>query len=157
MEALTDRLRQYIEDRSIPIPEGKGCWLWLLSIGTHGYGQAWDGITVVTASSLSYRAFKGPIPKGHLAQHSCDERWCTNPDHLSLGTDRSNDEDKRRKGRGGHSTFGRPHPKRKLSDEAVAIIRADTVRSLNQMARDYGVSKRAILYVRKGVNYRVPS
>lgn len=32
-------LRQYVEARCIPEPNS-GCWLWLLSTGSHGYGNA---------------------------------------------------------------------------------------------------------------------
>lgn len=94
-----DRAAQkYVEDRSQPIPH-VGCWLWLKSIGTHGYGQAGFRRKVTVAHRVSYIAFVGPIPRGVLVQHSCDNRWCVNPDHLSLGTDATNAEDKRRKGR----------------------------------------------------------
>lgn len=34
-----------------------------------------------------------------LVQHSCDEKLCVNPDHLSLGTDATNAWDKQVKGR----------------------------------------------------------
>lgn len=96
---MSESLRAYVEKRSIPIPF-VGCWLWLLSCGSHGYGQCTgDGARVTVAHRLSYLAFKGSIPNGMLVQHSCDNRWCVNPDHLSLGTDATNAWDKQLKGR----------------------------------------------------------
>ena len=76
--------REYIEKHSIPIPVGKGCWLWLLSPGSHGYGQAWcpEKRTVTTAHRIAYQVFVGDIPPGMLIEHSCDNKWCVNPDHL---------------------------------------------------------------------------
>ncbi len=91
--------RQYIEERCVPIPFS-GCWLWLLSVASHGYGNSTAAIAGdPLAHRASFLAYKGPIPAGMLVQHSCDNHWCVNPDHLSLGTDASNAIDKQRKGR----------------------------------------------------------
>ncbi len=80
-------MRKYIEDRCIPEPM-TGCWIWLASIGSHGYGQTCEpGRGVTVAHRTSYRAFVGEIPDGMLVQHSCDNHWCVAPHHLSLGRD----------------------------------------------------------------------
>lgn len=108
-------LRAYIEERSIPIPFA-GCWMWLQSLGSHGYGNATLGRErrVETAPRVAYRAFKGPITPGAVVQHSCDSKWCVNPDHLSLGTHATNALDKQVKGRAA----------KKLSPDDVRAIRA---------------------------------
>lgn len=149
--------RDYITARSIPIPFA-GCWMWLLSIGTHGYGNVSRAITGTgrsgTAHRLSYEAFKGPIPSGMLVQHSCDNTWCVNPDHLSVGTDQTNVDDMYRKGRANRA--GRkfpPHPARKLTDADIREIRASS-ESLNALARRFGIWKRAVHNIRRGVTYR---
>lgn len=49
---------------------------------------------------FSYEHFKGPLPKGKLACHTCDVRWCCNPEHLFPGTQSDNMQDMIRKGRG---------------------------------------------------------
>lgn len=147
-------LRKYIEDRSIPIPFA-GCWLWLLSFGSHGYGNAsMPGCRVTTAQRVSFIAFKGEIPSGMLIQHSCDNRWCVNPDHLSLGTDKTNAEDKMHKGRGNYD--GRrypPHPSRLFTPGQVKAIRRiaepDCV-----TARRFGVKNSTIWKIRAGHGYR---
>ncbi len=75
-------IKDYVEDRSIPEPNS-GCWLWLLSLGSHGYGQGWTKETgVTTAHRLSHIAFKGPIPEGFEVDHLCMNKVCVNPDHL---------------------------------------------------------------------------
>jgi hypothetical protein len=149
--------REYIRERSMPVPFA-GCWMWLLSIGSHGYGNVSRSITGTgrsgTAHRLSYEAFKGPIPADMLIQHSCDNRWCVNPDHLSIGTDQTNVDDMFRKGRDNRA--GRrfpPHPKRKLTDSDIISIRSSTD-SLETLARRFGVWKRAIQNIKKGVTYR---
>ena len=112
-------VREYIEARCMPVPFS-GCWLWLKSVGTHGYGNATRGDT---AHRVSFRAFKGSIPPGMIVQHSCDERLCVNPDHLSLGTHQTNCDDKMRKGRGGYMP-GRPRQRyTKLTPGEIVSIR----------------------------------
>ena len=123
--------RDYIEARSIPIPF-VGCWLWLKSFGSHGYGNAkLPGSVATVAHRVSYEAFEGPIPSGRLVQHSCDNHWCVNPDHLSIGTDKSNAIDKQIKGRAA----------RKLTPDDVVDIRAlvHSGHSYNSVARAFGI------------------
>lgn len=127
-------LQDYILQRSAPTESG--CREWLLSVGSHGYGNAfWQGRSI-NAHRLSYKAFHGPIPAGMLVQHSCDNRRCVLPDHLSLGTDATNAEDKAKKGRAS----------RKLTADAVAAMRArraagDAIRAI---ARDFDVNQRLV-------------
>lgn len=135
-------LREYIEARSIPVPFA-GCWLWLPSFGSHGYGNASvPGIGVTTAQRASYLAFKGSIPSGMLVQHSCDNKWCVNPDHLSLGTDATNAWDKQTKGRAA----------KKLQPGDVLAIRSMFNRGASdgQVANAFGVDKALVQRIRVG-------
>lgn len=132
-------LREYIEARCIPVPFS-GCWFWLLSTGSHGYGNAFDGNTVTTAPRLSYFAFKGEIPDGMLVQHSCDERLCVNPDHLSLGTDATNAWDKQVKGRAAKKlTFNQ------VIEIRIALRDGASVRGT---ARVFGISQKSVQVIR---------
>lgn len=146
-------LRKYIEDRCIPEPNS-GCWLWLLSVGSHGYGNAsppWSRVDV--AHRVSYVAFKGEIPDGMLVQHSCDNRICVNPDHLSLGTDKSNCDDKIRKGRGGYDR--RDCGRRVPPDLALAIRVSREPHAVT--ARRTGLTQKSIAKIRSGKTHaRIP-
>jgi hypothetical protein len=42
---------------------------------------------------MSYEIFIGPIPKGLQVQHKCDRKDCINPQHLKLGTHKTNNAD----------------------------------------------------------------
>lgn len=143
---MTTSLRKYIEDRCIPVPF-VGCWMWLRSCGSHGYGQgSMQGNRVTTAHRISYLAFKGDIPDGMLVQHSCDNRWCVNPDHLSLGTDATNAIDKQLKGRAA----------RKLTiEDAVRIKqRLSAGTPIRQLAREFGVCQRSVQFIARGRSWR---
>lgn len=90
-----------------PIPEC-GCWLWLGVETDRGYGQLCVRGKMVYAHRLSYELFREPIPRGLFVLHKCDTRSCVNPDHLFLGTAKSNQCDMARKDRGRKSRLGRP-------------------------------------------------
>lgn len=62
----------------------RGCWPWKQSTGSHGYGQTWDGRTVLLAHRVAYRLHYGPIPDGMTVDHTCHNRRCCNPYHLRL-------------------------------------------------------------------------
>lgn len=89
-----------IEQNSIPVTES-GCWIWLRSVGTRGYGNLRRArkFGTLRAHKISYEIFKGDIPAGMHVLHSCDERLCVNPAHLSVGTNYENILDSMKKGR----------------------------------------------------------
>lgn len=68
-----------------------GCWLWIGSIISWGYGVFYNGKKQkLSAHRLSYELFKGKIPEGLSVLHSCDTRSCVNPLHLHVGTAKDN-------------------------------------------------------------------
>lgn len=74
------------------------CWPWLLSSGSHGYGQAWDGTDVRTAHSLSWEFWTGERLRGQAADdrtvhHTCHNKLCQNPLHMQVLTNRENAAD----------------------------------------------------------------
>lgn len=129
-----------------------GCWIWTGSIHTRtGYGQIPSGGATATvgktlkAHRAAFELFKGKIEIGLSVCHTCDNRWCVNPDHLFLGTTADNLRDMRRKDR---HTRGERTPWAKLTDEQVRAILCMSG-SHNSIARQFGVSASIIARIRK--------
>ena len=92
------------------INEQTDCWEWQCATNNIGYGFFRDGDKMRTAHRVSYELFKGPIPKGMVVCHKCDNPKCVNPDHLWLGTMQDNYNDMVSKGRVKHRPVGMKTP-----------------------------------------------
>ena len=133
-----------------------GCWVWQGSVGSHGYGNAWNGKKACTAHRLSYaRVFGDP---GKLqVNHKCGNRRCCNPEHLYAGTQAENIKDAKK-----HGTFSKPPVKKgedgtnsKLTEEQVLEIRrrrAEGERGVD-LAKEFGVGSDTICAIHKRKNW----
>lgn len=124
------------------------CWNWIAGIGGPGYGElnlGRRGEGMTTAHRFSYELHNGPIPDGLFVMHSCDNRRCVNPAHLSLGTAGDNNQDAIRKGRFRFppSLCGEASPVSKLNDEAVRAIRLRRANGerLSVLANEFDVTE----------------
>ena len=115
-----------------------GCWIWTGGAGSHGYGHIYAG-KHLRVHRAAYEVFVGPIPKGQIVLHSCDNPLCFNPKHLSVGTSKMNSQDMVAKGRNRNMT-GVSNCNAKLSDHEVLAIRADT-RTQVIIAEEYGIDQ----------------
>ena len=70
-----------------------GCLEWQGQTGSSGYGQIKAFRKMVSCHRLSYELNYGPIPEGLEVMHSCHNKLCINPDHLSIGTHKQNMKD----------------------------------------------------------------
>ena len=70
-----------------------GCWIWMASRDSLGYGQinkGRHGEGVIRAHRVAYELLVGPIPEGLELDHLCRVRACLNPTHLEPVTHREN-------------------------------------------------------------------
>jgi hypothetical protein len=135
----------------------EGCWNWLASTGTGGYGQININGKPRVASRVAFELVYGEIPEGLFVCHWCDNRLCVNPDHLFLGTPADNIHDMDAKGRRVNSPhFGSRHGCAKLDEQKVAEIkrRIQAGESQKTLAAEYGVTPGAINHIAKGRQWR---
>lgn len=84
--------------------------------------------------------------EGMVVRHKCDNPRCVNPDHLELGTNKDNVDDRVSRGRS-HKPIGVMHPGCKLTEEQVLAIREEyniPGTRYKHLAEKYGVSEKQI-------------
>lgn len=138
---------------SIPThcPELGNCWEWNAGLFA-GYGAFSHHSKSRYAHRTSWELAFGEIPERLFVCHKCDNPLCVNPAHLFLGTAKDNTQDMVKKGR-------KPvvRRRRKLTDDQMNDIRSrygtwltPNLRiSLSYLAKEYGVSPSAIMYIVK--------
>lgn len=125
----------------------KECWICVSHAGSKSRGN----YPTVNRNARQYRMSRyvyeqeyGSIPEGMYIMHLCDNPRCINPKHLQAGTPQDNTDDMVRKNR---KPLGSLVPCAKLTDGAVRkILRDDRPKAV--IARQYGVSKRAIQFIK---------
>ena len=142
----TATLRQRFDAKWMPEPNS-GCWLWLGAALPKGYGmigRGGRGTGYIYAHHVAFQISNGPIPTGQFVLHSCDNPYCVNPDHLFLGTQKTNMEDKVAKGR---QRPGEQHPNARLTWAIVRrmrLERASTNKTLAEIGAPYGADFRHV-------------
>jgi len=144
------RFWEKVNKDGITMPEmNTKCWDWQGST-SHGYGYIGVGKKILRAHRYSWTIHHGEIPKGHdyhgvtCVLHRCDNRQCVNPDHLILGTNKDNVNDKMDKGRF-IPNKGEFHGMAKLTRIQVRVIRArHPLVTRKELAATFNVSIGAI-------------
>jgi hypothetical protein len=106
---LTVAPKQTLEERfwaKVEKREGDGCWIWQAGRDKDGYGtfsipkseRERFGLSPdskhAQAHRVSWIMANGLIPDGLLPLHSCDTPSCVRPDHIRLGTQSENMQDR---------------------------------------------------------------
>jgi len=125
-----------------------GCWGWNGS-PHNGYGSIKYNGKFIGAHVASYIISKGDIPKGMFILHSCDNKICSNPDHLRAGTAKENTKDMFDRHRN-PSFRGESNGASKLKECDVIKIRKLLSKGIKQLeiAQKYKVSKSIISLIK---------
>lgn len=135
------------QSRQEPDPD-TGCINWTGSINNAGYGLFRardlrdDQTRMVTAHRIALTAHLGrPIVPGLSVHHSCHNRLCVNPDHLSEGTQQQKIQDMQRDGRFRHGPRGPSNRKQarqyRYTESEIQWIRSADLSAIQDR---YGVS-----------------
>jgi len=120
-----------------------GCWEWKAYCYKNGYGKFGINYKTVLPHRVSFEiANKRFITDGMCILHSCDNRKCVNPLHLSEGTYKDNTADMFNKNRQGGNL--------KLTEQQVLEIREKYSTgnySQYKLAEEYNISRPNIGYI----------
>jgi hypothetical protein len=135
------------------------CWMWTSAVTGTGrcYGVFRINGLTYRANRVAWMLTRGPIPDGWGVLHTCDNPWCVNPDHLFIGTQKINMEDKKGKGRT-HHLFGEDSGRHKLKEKEVLWARRVYIPrhpefGARALARRFKVSHTAMEHALHGVNW----
>jgi hypothetical protein len=90
----------------------------------------------------------GPIPKGMMVLHKCDNPPCCNPEHLFLGSQDDNMKDMVSKGRQADQS-GERNGNSFLTKEVIKNIRKENG-TLVSVAKKFGIGKSTVSLIRRG-------
>lgn len=134
------------------IDKDSGCWNWIHSTDGGGYGVfVCEKYGRDKAHRISYIENYGEIPEGLWVLHRCDNPSCVRPDHLFLGTNDDNIEDKVSKNRQSR-LFGEHNGRKILGEDDVKNMRKDYSSgkySYRTLVEKYGISQTQVARIVK--------
>jgi hypothetical protein len=131
-----------------------GCWKWVGSKDSNGYGRLNVDGAPELAPRLSWMIHYGDIPEGKCVCHKCDNPSCTNPEHLFVGSYKDNTADMWNKGRAKPGvSLGEKHGMSKLTSETVRAIR-NTPGTDIEVAKVFGISRVTVYDIRIGKTWK---
>lgn len=109
---------------------------------TDGYGKIRINKKDKSAHRHAYELSYGPIPKGMIIMHICDNPPCVNPKHLQLGTHQMNAMDRHLKQR---DCRGSKQHNSKITEKDVKYIRAMRgIKTQMELANELGIKQSQI-------------
>jgi hypothetical protein len=126
-----------------------GCWEWNGRLFSTGYPimTILHKKGVQTGHRASWVIHKGKIPEGLFVCHTCDNKECTNPEHLFLGTHKENTLDMVTKNR---QAIGIRNGCAKLSENDVIEIKKHLSlgNTYRELAEKFSVSTTNIAHIK---------
>lgn len=131
-----------------------GCLLWTGGVDKKGYGRFRARVTLQRlAHRFSWEFAHGPIPNDMGVLHKCDTPACVRADHLFLGTNLDNNNDKVSKNR---QAKGMRNSNAKFTEAEVLAMRAST-KNYVELAKEYGTDRSHMRKICKRIYWRAVS
>jgi hypothetical protein len=129
------------------------CWLWTGYTRKDGYGSITINYIPTFVHRVAFELWKQLIPDGFVVRHTCDIRNCINPNHLEIGTQQDNINDKVERNR---QAKGITHGSVKLTEDEVREIKVLLGFGITRrkLASEYNVSKGCIDFISSGKNWK---
>ena len=152
-EKTLEKLKLQLATRKIVTQND--CWEWTGSKSKDGYGHTQWRRKQIPVHRLAAWLFKDfDLGSKMLVCHKCDNPSCFNPEHLFVGTDKDNSDDKVSKKR---HHWGERTPTAKLTEPQVQEIKQTYKKGIvgyETLAKKYNVSKWAIRFIVLGINWK---
>lgn len=117
-----------------------------------GYCSVWYNGQRIGAHRAAYIESNGEIPEGCVVMHSCDNRRCVNPEHLSVGSQSDNLRDMVDKGRApARDHTGINNPNCRTTKEMLETILTSPLSSI-KLAKEIPLSAAQIRATRRKHN-----
>ena len=132
-----------------------GCLIWLGARNSWGYGTfSMAPQKNINASRAAWILTKGEIPEGMDVLHTCNNKLCCNVEHMYLGTDKENADDRKKAGSvpRGESAWNAT-----LTEAQVKEILARKTGKRGeaaQFAKEYGVKIGAVGAILRGASWK---
>lgn len=136
------------------VREDTGCLEWTGAVDKDGYGKICTNKRTMRPHRLAYNITHGiELRPDQQLNHKCHNRLCWNPEHVYVGTQKQNMEDRDRHG---NSLRGENHPQAILTPETVLEIRRLHAEGHGQtkLARMVGVKPATIYCIISGKTWR---
>lgn len=124
------------------------CLLWTGAKQSNGYGVAWFKKQHMVHRAM-FELTHGPIPKGMVVMHQCDNPACININHLSLGSQHDNMTDRDAKGRCRASFESATKSITKLTHGDIESIANDN-RKQREIAIEYNITQQHVSRIKRG-------
>jgi hypothetical protein len=124
------------------------CWEWGRSIGGPGYGVCWIDSKCHNAHKVAYELSHGLVVDGLVVRHTCHNRKCCNPAHLTAGTHQDNVDDMMRAGR--NAVGERVGTSKITEDQARRIKEMAQYRTQQATADHFGLNQSQVSRIANG-------
>lgn len=149
-QRVKDRFEKYVIRQD-------GCWDWKGCIHKSGYAPMnYYNNQFKNAHVVSWILHKGNIPNGLCVLHKCDNRKCTNPEHLFLGTYSDNHQDMLKKHRNNTQKGEKSHLSKLKEYDVVEIRNLISIGvPMTKIAKRYNVTYCAIRDIKRSDTWKV--